>query len=149
MQSSRRSTPYPWTWEIPLAATTSVLLLLTVAVHAARLLANGTTAGVWSFTSRDQLFTVLPRLLAGDARAGLPPGPVATATALYVWIALCESATVAGLGAITVTAVRRWGPGRVRGMASRAEAEELLGVRRLRSVAPLVRPDLYRGRDRR
>jgi hypothetical protein len=37
----------------------------------------------------------------------------------------------------------RWGPGRLRGMASRGEAERLLGVTRLRKVRAVVRPDLY------
>jgi hypothetical protein len=46
--------------------------------------------------------------------------------------------------------VDRWGPGRLRGMASRGEAERLLGVSRLRKVRSVVRPDLYgRNRDRR
>jgi hypothetical protein len=39
--------------------------------------------------------------------------------------------------------VDRWGPGRLRGMASRGEAERLLGVTRLRKVRSVVRPDLY------
>ena len=37
----------------------------------------------------------------------------------------------------------RWGPGRLRGMASRGEAERLLGVTRLRKVRAVVRPDLH------
>jgi hypothetical protein len=36
----------------------------------------------------------------------------------------------------------RWGPGRLRGVASRGEAERLLGVTRLRKVRSVVRPDL-------
>ena len=40
----------------------------------------------------------------------------------------------------------RWGPGRMRGMASRGEAERLLGVTRLRKVRSVVRPDLHRKR---
>ena len=43
--------------------------------------------------------------------------------------------------------VDRWGPGRLRGMASRGEAERLLGVTRLRKVRSVVRPDLY-GKNR-
>ena len=39
--------------------------------------------------------------------------------------------------------MRQWGPARVRGMASRAEADALLGLQRLRKVAPVVRPDLH------
>ena len=37
----------------------------------------------------------------------------------------------------------RWGPARMKGMASRGEAERLLGVTRLRKVRAVVRPDLY------
>lgn len=147
MQTSRRSTPYPWTWEIPAAALTTVSVLLVLAVHAGRTLANGTSVGEWAFTPREGLFTSLPDLFAGDARAGLPPGPAASQGALFAWVALCESATCALLIACTVYLLRRWGPGRVRGMASRAEAEQLLGLRRLRATAPLVRPDLYARRD--
>ncbi len=33
--------------------------------------------------------------------------------------------------------------GHMHGMASRAQAEQLLGLRRIRRVAALVRPDLY------
>lgn len=147
MQTSRRSTPYPWTWELPAAALTLVSVLLVLAVHAGRTLANGTSVGKWAFTPREELFTTLPDLLTGDAGAGLPRGPTVSPGALFLWIAVCESVTCALLLACTVYLLRRWGPGRVRGMASRAEAEQLLGVRRLRATAPLVRPDLYARKD--
>jgi len=44
---------------------------------------------------------------------------------------------------VGVWAYQRWGPGRMRGMATAAEAEKILGVTRLRKVAGIVRPDLY------
>ena len=44
---------------------------------------------------------------------------------------------------VGVLAYQRWGPGRMRGMATAAEAEKILGVTRLRKVAGIVRPDLY------
>jgi hypothetical protein len=37
----------------------------------------------------------------------------------------------------------RWGPARLRGMATAAEAESLLGRSRLRRHARVIRPDLY------
>ena len=40
MQQSRRTTPYPYTWEIPLTATITVVLTLVLAAHTARTLAN-------------------------------------------------------------------------------------------------------------
>ena len=86
----------------------------------------------------------MPRILAGDAAAGLPGvHQAASATTLWGWL------TVVGLLMITATAVacllarRRWGPGRMRGMASVPEAHELLGVDRLYRVRQVVRPDLY------
>lgn len=41
----------------------------------------------------------------------------------------------------------RWGPRRVRSMATRAQAEQMLGRTRLRKASAVVRPDLY-GKDR-
>ncbi len=41
----------------------------------------------------------------------------------------------------------RWGPHRIHGMASKAEAQHLLGRRRLHRVRAIIRPDLY-GKDR-
>ncbi|NHA68773.1 hypothetical protein [Phycicoccus flavus] len=143
MQTSRRTTPYPWTWEIPAGALTAVLLLLVLAAHTARALANGFTGGGWDYTPRDQLFTALPALLAGDTRAGLPTGPGVSAAAFYAWLAACETGAVAAIVCVTVMGLRQWGPGRVHGMASRTEAQALLGTARLRRVAPVIRPDLY------
>ena len=65
---------------------------------------------------------------------------------LYVSIAAAELVAVAFVVWMVVGLVRRFGPGRVRGMATRSQAETLLGLRRLRAVAPVVRPDLY-GKD--
>ena len=36
MQQSRRTTPYPYTWELPLGAVLAITLVLVVAAHAAR-----------------------------------------------------------------------------------------------------------------
>ena len=75
------------------------------------------------------------------------------------WVLSGRAATgdvVAGLGvdtfgglllAVAITAaiwvVRRWGPNRMKGMATADEAEAILGLSRLRRVAPIIRPDLY------
>ena len=69
-------------------------------------------------------------------------GPVARQPAR----AAAQVLAVALMGWAGVALLRRFGPGRVRGMATRSEAESLLGLRRLRTVAPVVRPDLY-GKD--
>ena len=54
MQQSRRSTPYPSTWEIPLAAATAVTLALVVAAHTGRTVANGVTGHGWAWTPRER-----------------------------------------------------------------------------------------------
>ena len=148
MQTSRRTTPHPTTWEIPLAATVAVLLVLVLAVHAGRAAAAGLAGDGWAITPREELLTSLPGILGGDAHAGLP-GPRAASVSrplLYGSIAAVEVLAIAFVVWAVVVLLRRFGPGRVRGMATRSQAEKLLGLRRLRAVAPVVRPDLY-GKD--
>jgi type IV secretion system protein VirD4 len=143
MQQSRRSTPYPSTWEIPLAAAATVTLALVVAAHTGRTVANGVTGNGWARTPREKLFTALPGILAGDARAGLPPGPGAPAAIVHTAVAATEILTLLVIVLAVRAGLRAWGPGRVRGMATRAQAAALLGPGRLRRVAPIVRPDLH------
>lgn len=149
MQQSRRTNPYPLTWEIPCAVTVAVLFLLVLGVHAGRTAANIIAGAGITWPSSDKLITSLPGVLRGDATAGLTPqpGPVATPRATQVWIVLTEAISLAlMLWAATISWVR-WGPGRVRGMATRTEVENLLGRRRLRRSASVIRPDLY-GKNR-
>jgi hypothetical protein len=144
MQQSRRTTPYPYTWEIPLGAALAITLVLAVAAHAARTLALALAGAGWEWTAQAQLFTALPGILAGDSRAGLTPGPAASPVLLYTCLVIVELlALLLIVWAVTV-GLRQWGPAMVRGMATRAEADTLLGVARLRKVAPVVRPDLHR-----
>jgi hypothetical protein len=143
MQQSRRTTPYPYTWEIPLGAVLAVTLVLVVAAHAARSLALALAGAGWVGTSQVQLFTALPGILAGDSRAGLTVGTTASPGLLYTCLVVVEVVTVALIVWAVIAGMRQWGPARVRGMATRAEAETLLGVGRLRKVAPVVRPDLH------
>jgi hypothetical protein len=143
MQQSRRATPYPYTWEIPLTATITVVLTLVLAAHTARTLANVFAGAGWDFTPHAELFTALPGILGGDARAGLGPGAEASPALLYTCLVVVEVVTVMLIVWAVIAGMRQWGPARVRGMATRAEADTLLGLRRLRKVAPVVRPDLH------
>jgi len=149
MQQSRRTTPYPYTWEIPLTATITVILTLVLSAHTARTLANVVAGAGWDFTPQAELFTALPDILGGDARAGLDPGVSASPGLLYTCLVVVEFVTVMLIGWSVIAGMRQWGPARVRGMATRAEADTLLGVGRLRRVAPVVRPDLHRKGGRR
>ena len=149
-QRSRRQDPYPWTWEIPLVIILAVLVLISFGVHLGRAIANVLAGSDWRFPSRVDLFSSLPAVLRGDAGAGLVDlhGPVASLSSLL----MCIGATELILLAVTVLLLKwgldRWGPGRMKGVATAGEAERLLGVTRLRRNRRIVRPDLYR-KDRR
>ncbi|MCM3556667.1 hypothetical protein M3697_16395 [Janibacter melonis] len=150
MQRSRRNDPYPFTWEIPVGVVLAVLLLLVLGVHLGRAMANLTAGAGATFTPRATLLTSVPAVVGGDAGAGLRPRPAAAAGAglLWAWIGVIQLLNVLLIGRVARDAWRRWGPGRVEGVASRAEVDKILGLGRLRKVAPVVRPDLY-GKGRR
>lgn len=158
MQRDRRRDPYPWTWEPPAAATLVSLLAMVIGIQVGRSLANLAAGAGWTWTATDTssgrpgsplgaaFWTSIPDVLGGDAGAGLEPQPGGRlAGPELVWAAIAVT-ELAGLTATIwgiVYLCRRFGPGRMRGMATAAEAEQLLGVTRLRKVAGLVRPDLY------
>jgi hypothetical protein len=145
-QQSRRRDPYPWTWEIPLGVVLVILIVLVCGVHLGRGIANVLGGAGWAFPTRIELFRSLPVVLAGEAAAGLagPHGPISSSSAVWMWVVATEVMLLAVSVLLLKLVVDRWGPGRMRGMASRGEAEWLLGVTRLRKVRSVVRPDLYR-----
>ena len=144
MQRSRRTTPYPFTWEIPVGIVSAVLLALVVGAQAGRSLANLVAGNGWDFVDRSGLFTMLGPLLTGQAHAGLP-GVARPASAALQWtcIGLVELLVVGAIGWAVNFGLDRWGPSRLRGMATAAEAEALLGRSRLRRHAKVIRPDLF------
>lgn len=80
----------------------------------------------------------------GWAAAGLPGvHHAASATTLWGWLTVVGLLMIAAIAVAGVVAWRRWGPGRMRGMATILEAHELLGEDRLYRVRHVVRPDLY------
>ena len=144
MQRSRRTNPYPFTWEIPLALVVAVLFLLLMGVQIGRSAANLLAGNGWVFVDRPALFTSLPGIVSGHADAGLgplsrPPVPA------VLWGSICavEGIILVGCAAGLKWGLGRWGPGRLHGVATRAEAEALLGRTRLRKHAKVIRPDLY------
>jgi hypothetical protein len=148
-QQSRRRDPYPWTWEIPLGVVLVILMVLVCGVHLGRGIANVLAGADWAFPTRVELFRSLPAVLRGDAAAGLDGlnGPLSSPSAVWMWAVATEVMLLAVGVWLSKLVLDRWGPGRLRGMASRGEAERLLGVTRLRKVRSVVRPDLY-GRNR-
>ena len=145
MQHARRTNPYPWTGEIPAALIAVVLLVMGFALHLARAIANLFAGAGWQLTPRTSLFSSLPRLIGGDAGAGLADTRTgyASSGALWFWIAATELVVVVVVVLILRWGLAQWGPGRIQGMASPGEAEQLLGLSRLRRNAPVIRPDLY------
>lgn len=144
MQRSRRTNPYPYTWEIPVVGVIALLLLLLVGLQAGRSVANLLAGNGWVFVPREGLFTSLGGVVGGDAASGLNgvAGP-ASAGLLWTCIAAVEVVVLAGCVWVGKWALDRWGTGRLQGMATTAQAESLLGRARLRRHAKVIRPDLY------
>ena len=149
MQHSRRNDPYPFTWEIPAAIIASLLLVLALGIHIGRAAANLLAGTGWGWPAQAELFRSLPGILGGDSGAGLPDTyhGGAAQTALWTSIGVSETLLLILLGWALMIGLDRWGPQRVQGMATRAEAEQMLGRTRLRKASAVVRPDLY-GKDR-
>jgi len=144
IQRARRANPYPFTWEIPAALVLAVLLALVLGVQLGRSVANLLAGNGWAVVDRAGLFTTLPGILAGHADAGLAGiARPAQAGPLYGSVILAELAVVTGCALGLRWGWQRWGPARLRGMATRAEAEAALGRTRLRRHARVIRPDLY------
>jgi hypothetical protein len=145
MQVERRQNPYPFTWEIPVGILATAALLLVLGVHLGRGLANWFAGANWHWPQPTALFTSLPAVLGGDADAGLDGALPSAASASDVlgWVVAAEVFVVVVLVAAAVYALRRWGPGRLKGMATAAQAEAALGLSRLRRVRRVIRPDLY------
>ena len=160
MQRERLKTPYPWTWEIPAAVTFVVLLGIVVGIQAGRTLANLVAGAGMTWPAADSAIggASFPRrsgqrsgpACPGSSPETPPPAcpprcPTELAPPWLVWAAVAgiELVFLSLTTWIGVKCYTRWGPGRMRGMASAAEAEQLLGLSRLRRVSALVRPDIY------
>ena len=144
MQRSRRTTPYPFTWEIPVGIVLGVPLTLVLGLQAGQSVANLVAGNGWVFVDRVALFSTLGPLLSGQASAALP-GVTHPASAELYWtcVVFVELLVVVVIGWAVKLGLDRWGPARLRGMATAAEAERLLGRTRLRRHARVIRPDLY------
>ena len=133
MQRERRHNPYPWTWEIPVGIACAVLLVLAVGVHLGNGLAHLTSGHGWTWTPASQLFANLPVVLTSPADG----------VGVHAWIVTVELVLLGSLAWIAVWAWQRFGPSRLKGVATREQAEQVLGRTRLHKVAGIVRPDLH------
>ncbi len=138
----RQPDPLPLTWEVPAG-----LVLTWLCLAGAALLAGQATAGLvtgrgWLWPDSPHLLAAAGGLLTGHVGAGVSGTPL-PAWLVYLLIGVFQVLLLA----VSVWAgIRFWasvGPGRRYGMATRVEAETVLGVGRLRRVRRIIRPDLY------
>lgn len=131
---------------------------LVMGLQLGRSLANLVAGAGWTWPDPDAgqftspigtaFWTSLPGVVTGDSSAGLAQheasnGRLAGPSLTWGCLVVTELLVVVVLGWLAIFILQRWGPGRMRGMATSAEAERMLGVTRLRKVAGIVRPDLH------
>ena len=146
----RRRDPQPMGqgWEAPVAAIGGVLLGAAFAALAGLGVASALWGGGWVWPhSTDTIQHTLGGLLQGHPGRGLAPTQaplVAGRSAVYGSVALAELLLIALAITAGVLIARYRRPGDARsGMASRGEAEQVLGRSRLREAKVIIRPDLY------
>jgi len=134
--------------ELALLALVAALGVLAVAACAGLGAAAAWFGGGWVWPpDTEHLITTMAGLLSGRPGQGLPaadeprvPGPVP----VYACTAVAEVLTLTVAVGVAVVVGRFAGPGDARrGMATRGEAAQVLGVRRLRRARAIIRPDLY------
>jgi len=122
-------------------------MVLLLGVQVGRGLANWVAGAGFTWPPANNVVTSIVRVIDGNAAAGHPDthplGSLAAAGPLHRSLIGTELALLVAYGVATFLVLRTWGPWRVLGMASREEAERLLGRTRLRKVADVIRPDLY------
>lgn len=147
-QRQRDPQPMGQGWEVAVAVIGAVVLGAGLAalgaLGAASLLFGG--GWVWPHGS-DTIGQVLGGLLGGSPGRGLPPEQnrlVASPIAVYACVAVAEIALIAVGCAAGVAFSRYRRPGDARGgMATRGEAEQVLGMSSLRGARKIIRPDLH------
>ena len=136
--------PYPFTWEIPLAAIAACGMVFAVGVQSGRAIACLLAGEGFRWPPTAEFFGSLGGVLTGDLGAGLAQ-PVAgvPATLLVTTIVGTELLLFAVMGWVGWELASRWGPAVPKGMATAGEAERLLGRSRLWRSRRIVRPDLF------
>jgi hypothetical protein len=146
----RRRDPQPMGqgWEVPVAVIGGVLLGFGLAALCGLGTASALFGRGWVWPhGTDTITHVIGGLFAGHPGRGLDPRQarmVAGPLPVYLCVTACELAVIVAsiVGGVLIARYRR--PGDARGgMATRSEAEQVLGMSRLRGARDIIRPDLY------
>ena len=146
----RRRDPQPMGqgWEVAVAVIGGALLGFGLAALCGLGAASALFGRGWVWPhGADTIGHVVGGLVAGHPGRGLDPRQVrlvAGTLAVYLCVAVCELVVIVAsiVGGVLIARYRR--PGDARGgMATRTEAEQVLGVSRLRGARQIIRPDLY------
>lgn len=140
MRDIQHEEGYAWTWEPAAAVALLVVVSAWLSVQTGRSVALFLTGQGWWWPSDQATISSTWGVIAGDVYAGLQlsgeSGPI------LAWI--LALVMLANLGyAIGFITVRIVATQKDKGWASRAHAEELLGITRLRKTRKIIRPDLY------
>jgi len=130
--------------EVAAVVLTGVLLLLASAALTGLALASALFGGDWVWPAgSDTAGQVLAGLLTGEPGRGLPAqlqAQVPGSVAVYSSVVAAELVMLAAAALLW----RYHRPGDARGgMATRSEAQRVLGRSRLRQARTIIRPDLY------
>lgn len=147
-QRQRDPQPMGQGWEVAVAAIGAVLLGAGLAALAGLGAASMLFGGGWVWPhGSDTIGQVIGGLLTGSPGRGLPPEQsrlVGPPIAVYAFVAAAEVALIVAGCAAGVIFSRYRRPGDARGgMATRGEAEQVLGMSALRSARKIIRPDLH------
>ena len=146
MTDSQHEDGYAWTWEPAVGALTTIALIGMVAVQAGRSLILAAAGAGWHWPPSTALVTSSWGILTGNLHAGLTTHGTAN-----VWVAWAIAAAlfIAGLTAAAIVSLRVAAGRRFKGMATTGQAQQLLGLGRLRANRAVIRPDRYRKGHRR
>lgn len=142
MTEAQHEDGYAWTWEPAVGILVAVSLFALLAVQAGRSLTLAAVGAGWHWPPSAALVTSSWGILTGDLHAGL--ATAGDRGVVEVAWAVAGSLFIAALVAATILALRVTAGRRFKGMASSGQAEQLLGLGRLRAHRAVIRPDLYR-----
>ncbi len=143
MTSRQHHDGYAWTWEPGVGALLGISILALLATQTGRSLALLLGGSGWHWPRTSELIASTGGILTGNLTAGLEAANasgsdtvVAVILAVVIFTTLLTTALIPTASWV---ATRRYP-----GMASAGQADQLLGIGRLRATRAVVRPDLYR-----